>query len=71
MGGARSIRRKQHQLGRELRGEDEVEDLKDCTVVFSNKKIFVIVTSFVWHTKKFSQLGLTKALLDTYLVHKY
>ena len=28
-GAARSIRRKQHQLGRELRGEDEVEDLKD------------------------------------------
>ena len=45
--------------------------LKDFTVVFSNKKIFFIVTSFVWHSKKFSQLGLTKALLDTYLVHKY
>ena len=57
-----------------LKGSDKwmkVEHLKDCTVIFSNKNIFFIVTSFLWHTKKFFQRGLTEALVDTYLVHKY
>ena len=49
----------------------KVEHLKDCTFIFSNKNIFFIVTSFLWHTKKFFQRGLTEALVDTYLVHKY